>query len=381
MFGEKSWPSAAAAEALPAPLAPFLDFAARLRGAGFAAAPDQTQGFIAAVGLLGPRWLADLRRAAHALFGPPPERRGEFDALFDAAFLGRALAAPAPGPEEEMPPAFDAAGPELLAEPDEGEEPAGAAASVAERLHGRSFAATDEAGALRAFRRALPARLPRRLGRRFARDPRGARPDARRAFAAMVRRDGEIARLPRLRRRLRQRRVLLLIDISGSMTGATDGALRLAHALVHGAERAEVYTLGTRLTRVTRALAHPAPAAALVRVAGLVADWDGGTRLGDALAVFLALPRLAAHARGALVVVLSDGLERGGPAALVAAMARLRRLAWAILWLTPLRADPGYIPATAALAAILPFLDRLGDGSAPGRVAAEILAFAREVRP
>lgn len=392
IFGENPWDGAPAPGAwpglgrsgenpLPAALRPFLALAARLRAAGFAAAPDQTQGFIAATGLLGPRCMGDVRRAAHALFGPPPERRGEFDALFDAVFLGRALAAPAAGRDEDMPSAFDAAGPDAMPEAEEGEEPAGAAASAAERLHARSFAALDEAAALAAFRRAAPALLPRRLGRRLMRDDRGARPDVRRAFRAMARRDGELAALPRMGRRTRQRRVLLLVDVSGSMKGQTDSALRTAHALLRAAERAEVFTLGTRLTRVTRALAHRAPEAALARAAGLVADWDGGTRLGDALQVFLAVPRFAAHARGALVVVLSDGLERGGPEALLAAMTRLRRLAWGILWLTPLKADAGFAPSTAALAAILPLLDRLGDGSAPARVCAEVLAFAREVRP
>ena len=93
---------------LPRPLAPFLSFAQALRAAGHLAAPEQTQAFIAAVGLIGPRSLMDVRRAAHATFGPMPERREEFDALFDEIFLGRVLTAPAPGEPEDMPNAFDA---------------------------------------------------------------------------------------------------------------------------------------------------------------------------------------------------------------------------------------------------------------------------------
>ena len=85
-------------------------------------------------------------------------------------------------------------------------------------------------------------------------------------------------------------------------------------ALVQAAERAEVFTIGTRLTRVTRALRHRSREQALTLASGLVADWDGGTRLGEALGVFLAVPRFASFARGAVVVILSDGLERGGPA-------------------------------------------------------------------
>jgi uncharacterized protein with von Willebrand factor type A (vWA) domain len=111
-----------------------------------------------------------------------------------------------------------------------------------------------------------------------------------------------------------------------------------------------------------------------------VADWDGGTRLGEALQTFLSVPRFASTARGAMVVILSDGLERGGPEALVAATARLRGLARHLLWLTPLAADPAYRPETAALRAVVPYLDALRDGSSPRAVAREILAFGRAAR-
>ncbi len=361
---------------LPRPLAPFLDFARALRAAGFALAPEQVQALIAGVGLLGPRGLSDIRRAAHATLGPGPERAEEFDAIFDAIFLGRVLAAPAPGDPEDLPGAYDAGTAEPIPLAEEGEEPSGADASTAERLFARAFAAGDEDRALLAFARAVPHALPRRRARRRRRG-KGAVPDARRVFRQMMRRDGEISRLPTLRRIRRQRRVLLLIDVSGSMKDQTEGALRLAHALVQAGERVEVFTLGTRLTRVTRALRHRDRDRALALVAGLVADWDGGTRLGEAMAVFLSVPRFAGFARGALAVVLSDGLERGGPEALIAAMTRLRGLAWGVLWLTPLAADPAYRPETGALRAILPMIDRLGSGASAPDAAAEVLGFAR----
>jgi uncharacterized protein with von Willebrand factor type A (vWA) domain len=362
----------------PAALAPFLAFPQALRGAGFPAAPEQTQDFLAAVGLLGPRGIADIRRAAHALFGPGPDRQGEFDAVFDAVFLGRSLMAPAEGAPEDLPQARDAEGFQEMPEAEE-EDPSGGEATAAERLFARALAAGDEAGALLAFARALPRSLPKRRSRRM-RPGKGRLADPRRAFREMIRRDGEITRLPARRRRLRERRVLLLVDVSGSMKAGTDGALRLAHALVQGGERVEVFTLGTRLTRVTRALRHRDRAAALSHAAGLVADWDGGTRLGEALAVFLSVPRFAAFARGALAIVVSDGLERGGPEALTAAMGRLRGLAWSVLWLSPLAADPAYRPETGAMRAILPLLDRLGDGSTPPAIAREILGFAKGAR-
>ena len=362
---------------LPRALAPFMAFAQALRAAGFAVAPEQASTLIAAVGLLGPTSLMDIRRAAHATLGPAPERRDEFDALFDEVFLGRTLTAEAFGEPEDMPAAYDAGELEMLLDANE-EDPSGADASVAERLFDRRFEA-DENEALRAFARALPSALPRRRSRRMA-SGQGRLADPRRAFREMMRRDGEITHLPRRIRRPTQRRVLFLVDVSGSMKAGTDGALRLAHALVQAAERVEVFTLGTRLTRVTRALHHRNRDQALALASGLVADWDGGTRLGEALQVFLSVPRFASFARGALVVVLSDGLERGGPEALSAAMQRLNGLAWSVLWLTPLAADRSFRAETGALKAILPMIDRLGNGANPQAIAVEVLGFAKGQR-
>jgi hypothetical protein len=359
-------------------LAPFLAFPIALRAEGFAASPDLTEDFIAAVGLLGPASLADIRRAGHAIFGPPPERMEAFDTVFDAVFLGRAFGPPALGTDEDMPPAFDAGAMEEAPEPVETDESGGEAAA-AERLFGRRFGEADTDAALRAFSRRAGRDLPRRLSRRLIGGP-GRLADPRQAFREMMRRDGELTHLPRRRRRLRQRRVLLLVDISGSMKAGTDGTLRLAHALVRAGERVEAFTLGTRLTRITRALTARDPGLALDRASGLVADWDGGTRLGEALAVFLAVPRFASFARGALAIVVSDGLERGGPEALAGAMARLRGLAWGVLWLSPLAADPAYRPETAAMRAIAPLLDQLSDGSGPAAMSRAILGFARGVR-
>ncbi len=362
---------------LPRPLVPFMSFAQALRSAGFAVAPEQVRAWIAAIGLLGPKSLSDIRRAAHATLGPAPERRDEFDALFNEVFLGHVLAAPAFGEPEDMPAAYDAGAFEPMIQGGE-EDPSGADASMAERLFARDFE-DDEDAALRAFQRAVPGALPRRRARRLE-SGKGRLADPRRTFRELMRKDGEITRLPRRMRQQRQRRVLFLVDVSGSMKSGTDGTLRLAHALVQAGDQIEVFTLGTRLTRITRALHHKSRDQALARASGLVADWDGGTRLGDAMQVFLSVPRFAGFARGALVIVLSDGLERGGPDALMSAMARLKGLAWSVLWLSPLAADNAYSPQTGALRAILPTLDRFGDGSGPGMIASEILGFAKGAR-
>jgi uncharacterized protein with von Willebrand factor type A (vWA) domain len=362
----------------PRALAPFLAFAPALRADGFAAAPEQTEAFLAAVGLLGPRSLRDVRLAARAVFGPDPERQGAFDAVFDRVFFGREIAAPMPGESEELPAAFDSAGFEALPDPGETDQ-SGKQATEAERLARRALDGGSAGEAARRLLRRAARDLPRRRSRRLA-PGRGGVADPRRAFRMMLRRDGELTALPTRRRRTRQRRVLLLVDVSGSMKAATDGTLRLAHALVQAGKQVEVFTLGTRLTRITRALAHRDPGAALVHASGLVADWDGGTRLGEALAVFLSVPCFASFTRGAVVIIVSDGLERGGPEALVSAVAHLRRLAWGVLWLSPLASDPAFRPETGAMRAILPLLDRLGDGGSPMAIADEVLGFARHAR-
>ena len=136
--------------------------------------------------------------------------------------------------------------------------------------------------------------------------------------------------------------------------------------------------MGTRLTRVSRALRHRHRDQALALAGTLVADWDGGTRLGDALGAFLRVPRFSSFARGSAVIVLSDGLERGETAAMTEAVTRLARLSWRILWLTPLAGDGGYSPQTAGLKSVLPVIDRLGSAADMPRLCAEVLAMAGE---
>ena len=364
-------------DTLPRPLKPFLDFATLLRANEFSVAPEQTQNFVAAVGLLGPRSMEDIYRAAHATFAPAPERRADFEALFRLAFLGHTIAAPVPGEpedEDELQAFDDRDGGDEPPEPEEAEE-SGGQPSGAERLFSRSFAGVSEIEALRRFRRAAPNALPKRRSRRLMASKGRGRLDMRRTLREAVRRDGEVVRLPSLERRQRRRRVLLLVDVSGSMKDHTDASLRFAHALAQATDRLEVFTLGTRLTRITRALRRRNRDQALARASALVADWDGGTRLGDALQAFLSVPRFAGFSRGALTVVLSDGLERGDHAPMTEAMQKLSRLSWAILWLSPLAGASEFSAETGALRSVLPFIDRLGDGSSAQRLCAEVLGF------
>lgn len=367
---------------LPEAAAPLVSFSSTLRGAGFAVAPEQTMGFVEAVGLLGPRGMSDIRRAAHALLAPPLERREEFDALFEAHFMGRAIAAPTLGDDDDPDDLLvqdardgDAAPPEA----DDRRE-SGAEATAAETLAQRRFGDVDAARALLLFERAAPAALPRRRSYRRRSSRSGAALNMRRILRDAAKTDGEIVALPRLKRRTRLRRIVLLVDVSGSMKTQTDGAFRFAHAMARAAERVEVFAIGTRLTRVTRAIARRSRGQALAEVAGVVADWDGGTRIGDALQAFLAVPRYAGFARGAYVVVLSDGLERGDPAAMVDATRRLSQLAWSVDWLTPLAAAADFAPRTEALAAAAPHLSAIADGGSVESLCAHVLRKARSER-
>ena len=301
----------------------FVSFVALLRINGFAVAPEQTTAFLAAIELLGPRSMEAIRLAGLATLAPPPERRATYDRLFDIHFLGSEAIDHAGAEDEEVVRLQEEGRGEdetLLA--DEANE-SGLAAARAEALVERRFAASATGDALRKLSREAPARLPRRRGHRRMRARRGPWADLRRTLRESVRNDGEVLRLGRLKRRARPRKVLLLIDVSGSMKGRTDDNMKLAHALSHAAPNVEVFTFGTRLTRVTRALRLKRREQALSAAAHLVSDWDGGTRIGDALQAFLAVPRFGSYARGAAVVIVSDGLERGDPSALRDAVAEI----------------------------------------------------------
>lgn len=360
---------------LPRAAACFLDFAQLLRRRGFAAAPEQVIAFMAAIDLLGPRSMEDIRQAAHATLAPPIERRGAFEALFRAYFFGEQQKAPPPGEDEPV---------TMSAERPDGadqtewidEQKAGRIASSAEHLASRHFSPAPACDLLQLERR-LRAALPVRRSFRRERARSRGMPDLRRSFSTMVRNDGDVPRPALLRRRVVSRRLILLIDISGSMKSYTANALRIGHAALRSRADAEVFTLGTRLTHITTALRPRHAPTALERAARLTPDWDGGTRLGRALLAFLATPRFAGLARGACVVLLSDALERGDPAELLIAIRRLRGLAFRVSLATPLATDPRFRPETAALRAILPFLDDLVDGSSSERIGEFLLSLNR----
>ena len=361
-------------ESLPRAAAPFLGFARLLRRHAFAIAPEQVTSFMQAVTLLGPRSMNDIREAALATLAPTPDRRGEFEAHFRCYFYGDAKPS-IDGEEDDETRVKDDRGTHEQENRIARQEKGGELSSALNQLSSRDF--QRDADGLGQFRRRLASSLPARRSFRTVRTRSRGTLDLRRSLSEIVSADGDIPS-PLLRRRQAvPRKLLLLIDVSGSMKLHTADYLKLAHAAAQGADRAEVFTFGTRLTRVTSALRIRDREQALARAAALVDDWDGGTRMGPALLAFLSVPRFSAFARGACVVILSDGLERGSHAELKIAMRRLSARAFRLSLATPLAGDPRFRPATSALSAILPVLDDLVDGSSVGSLTDFILSLAR----
>ena len=359
---------------LPRAAHTFVTFVSLLRANGFAIAPEQTIAFLAAVELLGPRGPEDIRLAGLATLAPPPERRVAYDMLFRIHFLGgEELQGPVGDDDEVVRLQEEGRGEDEPPLADDSNE-SGAMATRGEALVERRFGPPGASDALRRLARDAPARLPRRRGHRRIRARRGPWADLRRTLREAACNDGEVMRLGRLKRRTRPRKMLLLIDVSGSMKARSEDNLRLAHTLSQAAPNVEVFTFGTRLTRVTRALRIKRTEQALAAAAHLVSDWDGGTRIGDALQAFLAVPRFGGYARGAAVVILSDGLERGDVSALRDAVAKLSRRAWRMSWLTPLATGKGFVPQTEALIAIRRFVDDMVDGGSSATVVDHLLS-------
>jgi uncharacterized protein len=183
------------------------------------------------------------------------------------------------------------------------------------------------------------------------------RHDPRRTLRGAMRTGGEAVRHRFRRARIRPRRVVLLCDVSGSMAAYSRALLRFLHAGVISGARLEAFSMGTRLTRITKELTTRDPDQALRQAAGAVKDISGGTRLGDTLKEFVDRWGQRGMARGAVVVILSDGWDRGDVGVLAEQMQRLKRLSYKVIWVNPLKSAPGYKPLAAGMAAALPHVD------------------------
>ena len=355
-----------------------LRFLRALNEAGVAAPAPKQADFLRALRASPPQDIGALYWRARVTLTGSAADFPAFDAVFDAFFRGGRLVLSEPGappPEAEGETAAPRGG-------DEGElralEPragSGLHASPLDTTSTRSFGRTGaaEREALRQIGAAIGAALPTTRARRSTRVRRGRRLDLQRVLREANRTGGEVLRLTWRRRPPRPRRVLLLVDVSGSLRAHSADLLRFGHEVVRGTERAEVFTFGTRLTRVTGALDTPDVDRALAALSATVLDADGGTRIGVALQQFLADTRLIALARGAIIIVMSDGLERGDPEAMAEATRRLGRLGHRLVWWSPLACDPAYRPVTRGMSAVLGELDSL-------RGARDLPTLLRELR-
>jgi uncharacterized protein len=343
-------------------------FANVLRGAGVDIPVGSVVTFARALGVLGVDRRESVYWAGRATLPTRPEDVGVYDRAFRAFWLGDG--------GEPMPPSEPLA---LTLLTDDGEEDANASEaptqppgpvisvrySPTEVLRHKDFAACSPAELAEARRLMSDLRLGAALRRSRRMEPshraRG-RPDLRRTVRHALRTGGEPVRRARLEPGRRQRRVVLLCDVSGSMEPYARTLLRFLHAAVASGSRVEAFALGTRLTRLTRELSGRDPDAAMHLAATAVVDWSGGTRLGTGLRAFNDRWGIRGVARGAVVVILSDGWDRGDPQLLAAEMARLRRVAHRVVWVNPLKASPGYAPLARGMAAALPYVDDFVEG-------------------
>jgi uncharacterized protein with von Willebrand factor type A (vWA) domain len=246
---------------------------------------------------------------------------------------------------------------------EEGEEVKTLRFSSREVLRHKDFGEMDEkeANEILDLIRKIKFSPPMRRSLRERRSPVGRRLDMRKSIVEIIRHDGETITMARKSKGLRKRKLVILCDVSGSMEPYARVLIRFAQASLCGAS-AEVFTIGTRLTRITKELYGSDLELAMQRAADAVKDWSGGTRLGESLGVFNSLYGVRGLARGSIVVLLSDGWDRGDPEVMAKEMERLARVAHSVIWVNPLKATPGYQPLTRGMSAALPYVDEFLDG-------------------
>jgi uncharacterized protein len=364
----------------------------RLRAAGVPTTPERASRFAEAVALVRPVRRSELYWTARSVFVSSQTQLPTFDrvfaAVFDAALepdeergdpYSPTLSGSRPSDQPPAPQARSVAGersdersagmrgtvsPPAQEQTDVEIEVPLAIASEEERLRKKSFESLDpdELERIRYLMTALELAAPRRRARRRQRARRGEYLDLRRTLRGSLRTGGDPMTLARRTRRTRPRRLVLLCDISGSMEPYARAYLHLLTSAVASGAPAEAFVFATRLTRLTRALGGRNPEAAIQRAVASAPDWSSGTRIGEALRSFNDRYGRRGMARGAVVVILSDGWERADPALVGREMERLGRLAHRIVWVNPRAGATGFSPGAGGMAAALPHCDALVSG-------------------
>jgi uncharacterized protein len=341
-------------------------FGRALRLAGLAVPVDSVVDYVRAVAVLGIDRRDRVYWAGRAVLVHRHEDVALYDRTFDAFWWGRSPWSASPSAPSDRLPEEEAV---IDSEPGDGEDDHAASEHVVryspvDQLRQKDFASCtpaelDEISRLLSDVRVRSEQRSRRM--RHSTRTHG-RYDRRATIRRSLRSGGEVVRPLHREFSVRPRKVVLLCDVSGSMEPYTRALLRFLHVAVVGRGRVEAFALGTRLTRLTRPLSSRDPDAALNRVALEVVDWSGGTRLGEGIGTFNDRFGMPGMARGAVVVILSDGWDRGDPDRLANEMARLQRAAHQIIWVNPLKASDGYEPLARGMAAALPYVDTFVEG-------------------
>ncbi len=347
-------------------------FGRDLRAEGLAIGSGDLVAFAAAMTELDPSDLADLYWAGRTVLVTRRDDIAVYDRVFRRFFLGEEdpvaevlRLSPQPEARDSLAALVVPADDPALQEREGEQAPLGLMASDAQTLRHKSFAACtpEELAAVRRIMARLRLTPPRRRTRRTVRARRGSAPDLRRMVRAAMRAHGEPGELRWRDRKVRPRPLILILDVSGSMADYSRSLLQFAYSARRAAGRVEVFCFGTRLTRITRELNHRRPDQALARAAETVFDWEGGTRIGSSLDMFVRVWGRRGLCRGGIVVICSDGLDRGDPAVLAAAMERLARLSYRIVWLNPhKRDDQAFRPSTLGMMVAAPHVDLLLSG-------------------
>jgi uncharacterized protein len=382
-------------------------FSRRLHDAGVPMTAERAARFAEALALVKPVSRRRLYWTARAVLVTDSAHVKAFDSVFASVF-GAGQAPPRPEPDQvqralappDEPPSFErravpkssgATGMRVShvspapsegrrEERDAGEIAVPMAPSDEEVLRGKRFdaLAPEELAQLYRLMGRLQVATPMRRARRSERDRRGERMDMRRTLRGSMRTAGDPIRLARRRRRVVRRRMVMLCDISGSMEPYARAYLQFLTCAAGSGPNAETFVFATRLTRLTRALRSRSPERAIQRAAAAAPDWSSGTRIGDALKAFNDRHGRRGMARGAVVVILSDGWERGDPALVAREMERLSRLAHRIVWVNPRAGASGFSPRAGGMAAALPHCDALVSGHSLDALDEVVLAIGAE---
>lgn len=343
-------------------------FSRILRGAGLTTPVGSVLLFVEALGCTGIDSRESVYWAARTTLVRRPEDLPLFNRAFEAFWLGRAADGSTQITETmkltlQLDTDDDGSDERDSAESSSDDETITLRFSAIETLKHKDFAdytPTELAEAQHMMSRLRLAGSPRTSFRHVR--GRDARLDLRRTVRSSLQTGGEPIRRHHLDPDQRLRRLVLLLDVSGSMEPYSRALVRFVQAAVAGRQKVEAFAIGTRLTRVTRELSNRDPDRALKRASDRVQDWSGGTRLGDCLHQFNDEWGVRGMARGAIVVVLSDGWDRGDPEHLSEQMSRLHRVSHKLVWVNPLKVTPGYAPLARGMAAALPHVDAFVEG-------------------